>query len=171
MKQVAVLLAILVSLVCVAQNASPAPAAAKKYVPVTKFDPSRDAAKDIAEAVAEANRSGRNVLIDIGGTWCVWCTYFDRFFEENAPIRAYRDENFVVVKVNYSDKNKNEAVISKYGKAGGYPHVFILDRKGKLLHSQDTSKLEEGRGYSLSAVAKMLHDWAPSSNPTADAAK
>jgi len=168
MRRFAVVAVILFSIVCAAQTVTP-PASAKKFVPVTKFDPKRDAAKDIADAVAEANRTGKNVIIDIGGLWCVWCKYFDQFFDENVPLRDFRDQNYVVVKVNYSEENKNEKVISKYGKTPGYPHIFILDGKGKLLHSQDTSKLEQGKGYSMTAVATMLHNWAPSSNPTADA--
>ena len=165
MRRIVIVFLALFCIVTAAQN-SPSAASTSKYQPVIKFDPSRNAAKDVAAAVSEANRTGKNVLIDIGGTWCVWCTYFDRFFETNAPIRNFRDENFVMVKVNYSEENKNEAVISKYGKPGGYPHIFILDRKGKLLHSQDTSLLEEGRGYSLTAVAKMLKDWAPKTKET-----
>ncbi len=167
MRRFAVVAVIFVSLACAAQTAAP-PTSGKKFVPVTQFDPKRDAARDVAAAVAEAGRTGKNVIVDIGGAWCVWCTYFDRFFEENVQIRDFRDQNFVVVKVNFSKENKNEKVISSYGKVPGYPHLFILDGKGKLLYSQDTSKLEQGKGYSPAAVATMLHDWAPGSKPTAD---
>lgn len=135
--------------------------AAKKYTPVTEFDPARDAAKDVADAIAEAGRTGKNIMIDVGGKWCVWCTYFDRFFEANAPIRNFRDQNFLVVKVNYSQENKNEVFLSKYPKVNGYPHLFFLDKTGKLIHSQDTSQLEEGKGYNLTAIAKMLQENAP----------
>ncbi len=131
------------------------------YAPVMEYDPKRDATKDIAAAVKEAQRTNKNVLVEIGGKWCIWCGYLDKFFTENNTIRQYRDENFVMVKVNYSPENKNEAVISKYGKVPGYPHIFVLDATGKLLYSEDTSKLEQGRGYNLTAVAGFLKDWAP----------
>lgn len=137
------------------------PQASSVYVPVMEYDPKRDAAKDIAAAVKEAQRTHRNVLVEIGGKWCVWCGYFDKFFAENTTIRQYREENFVMVKVNYSPENKNEAVISKFGKVPGYPHIFVLDSTGKLLHSEDTSKLEQGRGYNLTAVASFLKEWSP----------
>jgi thioredoxin-related protein len=137
------------------------PQATSGYVPVTEYDPKRDAARDIAAAIKEAQRTNRNVMLEIGGKWCVWCGYLDKFFAANTTIRQYRDEKYVMVKINFSPENKNQAVISKYGKVAGYPHIFILDPNGKLLYSEDTSKLEQGRGYNLTAVAGFLRDWAP----------
>jgi hypothetical protein len=40
---------------------------------VPKFDPKRDAANDINDAVKEAKRTGRRVILDVGGEWCGWC--------------------------------------------------------------------------------------------------
>jgi thiol:disulfide interchange protein len=137
------------------------------YVPVKEYDPKRDANRDVANAVAEAKRTNKNVLVEIGGQWCVWCRYFDKFFADNSTHAQFRDENYIMVKVNFSPENKNEALISKYGKVPGYPHLFVLDKDGKLLHSQDTSKLEEGRGYNMTAVANFLKEWSPRSTNAA----
>jgi thioredoxin-related protein len=159
------------TLVAVGQTstaASKTTAAGSGYVPLKEYDPKRDAAKDVAEAVKEAQRTNKNVLLEIGGQWCVWCKYFDKFFADNSALAHYRDENFVMVKINFSPENKNEALISKYGKVPGYPHLFVLDKDGKLLYSQDTSKLEQGRGYNMTAVASFLKEWSPS---TTNAAK
>ena len=134
---------------------------AYSYKPVLEYDPKRDAAKDIKDALAEATRTDRNVLVEVGGKWCVWCGYLDKFFDQNATLRTFRDANYVMVKVNWSPENKNERLLLQYPKADGYPHLFVLDKSGKLLHSQDTSKLEEGRGYGLKAIATFLQDWAP----------
>lgn len=136
-------------------------ATASSFKPVLEYDPKRDAAKDIKDALAEATRTDRNVLVEVGGKWCVWCGYLDKFFDQNATLRNFRDANYVMVKVNWSPENKNEKLLSQYPKVEGYPHMFVLDKSGKLLHSQDTSKLEEGRGYGLKAVATFLQDWAP----------
>lgn len=43
----------------------------------------------------------------------------------------------------------------------GYPHLFVLDADGKLLHSQNTADLEEGRGYNEGVVLAFLAKWAP----------
>ena len=137
---------------------------APAYKPVTVYDPTRDASRDIAEAVAEASHSGRRVLLEIGGKWCKWCGFFDKFFDTNADMRELRDANFVMVKINFSPENENKEVIARYGKVEGYPHIFILGSDGKLLYSEDTSKLEEGHGYSKQAVQQFLAEWSPKNN-------
>ena len=133
-----------------------------KYVPVTIYDPKRDAETDIKEAVLEARRSGRRVLVDVGGEWCSWCHTLDRFFEQNPSLLEYREQNFVMLKINYSRENKNEKLLSRYPKIPGFPHFFILDEKGKLLRSQGTGELEEGRSYNLGKMLDFLKKWASS---------
>ena len=126
------------------------------------FDPTRDAAKDIELAIADAAKSGKRVLVDVGGNWCSWCHEMERYFEEHADLRALRDKNYITVKVNWSPENKNEAVLSKYPKISGYPHLFVLDEKGALLQSQDTGKLEDGKkSYDLDKFTTFLKEWAP----------
>jgi len=45
----------------------------KAFVGVTEFDPGRDASKDLDIAVIEAQRTGKYILLNIGGDWCTWC--------------------------------------------------------------------------------------------------
>lgn len=130
------------------------------WSPLEKFDEKRDAAADIRHAVAEAKRSGRRVLLDVGGEWCVWCHRLDSLFVKNPDLNEYLHANFVVVKVNWSKNNKNEEVLSKYPRVAGYPHLFVLDETGRLLHSQDTSELEEGKGHSREKMFAFLRTWA-----------
>ncbi len=146
------------------QDKAVAPAsstAMSAYAPVTEYDPARDASKDVAAAIHEAQRTNRNVLVEVGGKWCSWCRYLDKFFADHADILQYREANYVMVKVNFSPENKNETLISRYGTIPGYPHFFVLDGNGKLLQSQDTSKLEEGKGYNPDAMMEFLKKWAP----------
>ncbi len=125
-----------------------------------KFDPSRNPKSDLKNAIALAEATNKRIILDVGGEWCIWCHRLDKFFEENADIKNFMKENFVVVKVNYSPENKNEKFLSKYPKIPGYPHLFVLDKNGKFLHSQDTGKLESGKGYSKDSVMTFLNTWA-----------
>jgi len=125
------------------------------------YDPSRDAAADIQYAIAEAKKSNRNVLMEVGGEWCVWCHILEKYFDDNPDIRDLRDRNYVTIKVNFSQENKNEAVLSKYPEIPGYPHLFVLDEDGNLLHSQDTGQLEAGKSYDREKFAAFLERWAP----------
>jgi thiol:disulfide interchange protein len=126
------------------------------------FDPSRDAAKDLQAGIAEAARTGKRVLVDVGGNWCGWCHEMERFIDAHADLKALRDKNYVTAKVNYSPENENKAVLSKYPKIKGYPHLFVLDKDGALLHSQDTALLEDGKSsYVLEKFIAFLQQWAP----------
>ncbi|MFO7448198.1 MAG: thioredoxin family protein [Ignavibacteriaceae bacterium] len=126
-----------------------------------KFDPNRDAAKDIENAVVEAKKTGKRILLDVGGEWCSWCHLLDKFYINNKDINDFMHKNYVVVKVNFSPENENKEVLSKYPQIPGYPHYFVLDKDGKLLHSQGTGELEKGRGYDKDSVMKFLKKWAP----------
>lgn len=142
-------------------NSATAGGSASKYVPVHEYDPKRDPAKDVKDAIAEATLRNKRILVEVGGKWCSWCAYMDKFFEQNATMRDFRDSNFVTLKINWSPENKNEKFLSKYPKIGGYPHIFVLEKDGKLLHSQDSSQLEQAKGYSMQAMAKFLQEWSP----------
>lgn len=135
-------------------------AAAAQDLPA-KFDPSRDPAKDVAAAVAKAKADGKRVIVDVGGEWCSWCHILDRFIDANAEVAALRNRNYVWVKVNWSKENKNEAFLSRYPAIKGYPHLFVLDADGKLVHSQDTGELESGKSYDLAKMTAFLKKWAP----------
>jgi thiol:disulfide interchange protein len=142
--------------------AAPGAAAAGAQDLPLRFDPGRDAAKDVAAAVALAAGSGRHVLVDVGGEWCSWCHVMDRFFEGNAELTKLRDRNYVWVKVNWSKENPNAALLSRWPKVRGYPHLFVLDARGELLHSQDTGELEAGKSYDVAKFTAFLTRYAPS---------
>ncbi|HEV8588201.1 MAG TPA: thioredoxin family protein, partial [Pyrinomonadaceae bacterium] len=112
------------------------------------------------DATAEAKRSNRRVLLEVGGEWCSWCHTFDNFFEAHPDLVMLREKNFVTVKINFSEENPNKEVLARYAPIPGYPHVFVLDADGNLLHSQDTSALEEGKSYNLERLTTFLTYWA-----------
>ena len=126
-----------------------------------KFDPKKDAKADLDAAVAVAGKSGKHIILDIGGEWCGWCVYMDKFIFQNPALAKLRDDNYVWVKINYSEENENKAFLASYPEIDGYPHLMVLDETGKLIQSQDTSPLEEGEGYNLPRFTEFLKKWAP----------
>lgn len=125
-----------------------------------KFDPKRDAAKDIAAGLKRAQKENKRVILDVGGEWCGWCHKLDAMFHEDKEVAAMLKAKYVVVKVNFSPENENKEVLSKYPKINGYPHLFVLDKTGKLLHSQDTGLLETGDHHDHDKVMAFLTKWA-----------
>jgi thioredoxin-related protein len=126
-----------------------------------KFDPKRDPAADLAKAVVKATKENKRILLDVGGEWCSWCHKLDAFFKDDKDAAAILKASYVVVKVNFSPENKNEAFLSKYPAIKGYPHLFVLDKAGKLIHSQDTGELETGPKLDPAKVVPFLKKWAP----------
>ena len=124
-----------------------------------KFDPSRDAAADVRAAVDQARAQKKRVLVDVGGEWCIWCHILDKFVASHAEVKKLVDDHYVWVKVNWSPQNRNEALLAQWPKIKGYPHLFVLDDQGKLLHSQDTSELEAGKDYDEQKMLAFLRKY------------
>jgi hypothetical protein len=85
----------------------------------------------------------------------------DRFFAANPELAKLRDANFIVLRINFSKENQNQAFLSRWPKVAGYPHFFVLDANGRLLQSQNTSALEATKDYDPVAFRKFLLEWAP----------
>ena len=137
-------------------------AAASTYVPVHKFEPNRDAAADIQAAVAEAHRTGKRVIVDVGGDWCQYCHQMDQLFQQHPELLELRERNFITVAVYYSSDKKNEQALSRYPKVRGIPHYYVLDGSGSLLQSQHLSELRTGANYDPDKMKEFLTKWAPS---------
>ncbi|MES3003908.1 MAG: thioredoxin family protein [Pseudomonadota bacterium] len=125
-----------------------------------KFDPNRDAAKDVAAATAQAKAQGKRVMVDVGGEWCSWCHILDKFIDDNADVKSLVESKFVWVKVNWSLQNKNEALLAKWPKIKGYPHLIVLDANGKMLQSQNTGELEAEKSYDKAKMMAFLREAA-----------
>ena len=108
-----------------------------------KFDPKRDPKTDLEAAVARAARENKRIILDVGGEWCIWCKKMDYFFMTNPELDRLKEENYVWVKVNLSLENENKDFLGRYPEAPGYPHLYVLEKDGTLMHSQNTADLEE----------------------------
>lgn len=125
------------------------------------YDPTRDPARDLAAAVERAGREHKRILLEVGGEWCIWCHILDEFLTSHAELGKTLANDFVVVKVNFSKEQKNEAFLGRYPKVAGYPHLFVLEADGTLLHSQDTGELEAGKSYDEAKLAAFFARWVP----------
>lgn len=132
---------------------------------VDVYDPKRDPAADLKTTIKKAEAEGKRILVQVGGDWCGWCHLMNKYFHDNPKVAAALARDFLILKVNLSDENRNEPFLSKYPRAEGYPHVYVLESDGKFLHSQGTGVLEEGKGYSEARVLGFLSRWAPKKSP------
>lgn len=127
----------------------------------SKFDSTKNPFDDLKITIEKAQQSNKRIILDVGGEWCIWCHRIDAFINNNKEIKSLIEKYFVVLKINYSKENKNEEFLSKYPEVQGYPHFFVLDKNGKLLHSQNTGELEKDKDYDAEKFITFLKKWSP----------
>ena len=128
---------------------------------LSKFDPTRNPFDDLKTAVDIAKQTNKRVILDVGGEWCIWCHRIDAFMHNTKEIKFLLEENYIIVKINFSKENKNEKFLSQYPLIEGYPHFFVLESDGKLLHSQNTGDLEKDKDYDKEKFVAFLNKWKP----------
>ncbi len=125
----------------------------------TEYDPDRDPFKDGRNALKLAKQTDRKVMIEVGGNWCQWCHILDEFLENHPETKRILQENFVVMKVNVSDENRNEKFFSSMPEIDGYPHVYITDINGSIVFSDDLSSLVVNGDFSEKRFLEFLNRW------------
>ncbi len=121
-----------------------------------------DADAKVKELLVQAKAENKNIMIQVGGNWCVWCLRLNDFIQNTDELKSVVDNNYIYYHLNWSPKNKNEKFFAKYGNPGdkqGYPIFMVLNKKGKLIHVQETGSLEEGKGYSQEKVKAFFDTW------------
>lgn len=128
------------------------------------YDDQRDPFIDAKAAIALANQSNRNVLIEIGGNWCSWCHKIDAFLADNPDIYNALHQNFVLLKVSVSDVNENEKFMAGLPPVLGYPHMYISTGKGKVILSKDTAEFLHSGNYSRTAWLDFIEQFKAENN-------
>jgi len=125
------------------------------------YNPNANARADIDAAVARAKKGKKHVFVQVGGNWCSWCIAFHHLVDSTPALKTYLNTNYETVLVNYSQENKNEAVLASLNYPGrfGFPVFVILDGTGKVLHIENSAYLEEGKGHSAKKVTEFLQNW------------
>ncbi|MGA7521947.1 MAG: thioredoxin family protein [Acidobacteriaceae bacterium] len=128
------------------------------------FDPGADAAAQVREALAEASRQHKRVLLDFGGNWCGDCQILDYYFHQ-PPNAGLIDHNYIVVDIDVGHLDHNVAVANQYGVtlAHGVPALAIVDAQGHVLYSQNDGQFSSMGRVDPAAVTSLLQQWKASS--------
>lgn len=124
-----------------------------------KYDPTRNSFADFELAKKDAKASGKLILVEFGGDWCIWCHRIEKFMLSTPDINKGVNDVFVFLKVNVSDENKNEKFVNEFPAIKGYPFFVIADSNGVILESQNTGELEEGKSYSTDKFKAFIAKW------------
>ena len=131
------------------------------------YDEDADPMVQISDAVKKAGKEGKYVICQVGGNWCRWCLMFAEFITGDIEIKTLIDNEFEYIHVNYNPRQpKNEKTLKMLERLGnperfGFPVLVVLDNNGKVIHTQDSSFLEEGNGYNKTKVMRFFSNWTP----------
>ena len=131
-----------------------------------------DAERLLADALAQAERENKRVLVEETGAYCPWCVVLSRFLESQKEILA---PDYVTIKIDRSRFRNGQKVMSRLRtkKEGGIPWMAILDAKGKTLVTSDGPKGNigfPGEPAEIEYFLKMLTDTAQRFTPAQIAA-
>ena len=108
--------------------------------------------EQIDKALAKAKAENKNVIRD-------------------STISQVIDQNYVYIHVNYNPRKVDDEAHAQLTKAMlqrlnnpvrfGFPVFVVLDENGKVIHTQDSSFLEEGNGYNKEKVLRFFNCWTP----------
>jgi thioredoxin-related protein len=132
------------------------------------YNPDANVSAVISQGLVKAKAENKNLFLQVGGNWCPWCLKFHKLGSEDQDIKNLMSKSYIWILVNYSKENKNLAEMKKleFPQRFGFPVFVILDSNGKRIHTQNSSYLEEGEGYSKKKVIDFLTQWSPSAlNP------
>ncbi len=124
------------------------------------YDPERDPFEDGNYALQNAKETQRRVLIEVGGDWCTWCHVLEKFISTTSTVYSQLHDNFVVLKVNFSDTNENKLFLDGLPKITGYPHLFITENDGSIVYSGNIVQLLENGKYSKERFNYFLDEWS-----------
>jgi thiol-disulfide isomerase/thioredoxin len=131
-------------------------------VPDAPYDTKANADAEVAAAVARAKKSGKLVLIDLGGNWCADCRILAGLMEL-PEMQAFLKAHYEIVSVDVGRFDKNLQIPARYGitdRLEGVPSVLIATADGKLLDAGHTAALADARHMTPQALADWLAEWA-----------
>lgn len=125
--------------------------------------------EQIDKAVALAKSEGKHVICQVGGNWCPWCLRLIDHIDNDTLVNKKINENYIYIHVNYNPRKNTGSVSAKHAAAlmqrlgnpsrFGFPVLVVLDSDGRIIHTQDSSFLEEGKGYSSEKILRFLKNW------------
>lgn len=120
---------------------------------------------DIKEAVVQAAKENKRVILDFGADWCLDCHILDNAFHTNPDIYPLLEKNFIVVHIDIGrqDPPKNYDIAQKYHVPleKGVPALAVLDANGKLLYADKGGQFESARTMKAQTLIDFLEKWKP----------
>jgi uncharacterized GH25 family protein len=97
--------------------------------------PMPDAQKRLSDALAQARRENKRVLVEQSAAWCGWCHVLAKYLDKHRPLV---EKDYVWITIDPRFAHGQEIIKKLRPKAqGGIPWMVILDADGKPLITSD----------------------------------
>lgn len=152
------LLALFAVSTALAQDPTPAPAKpsppvrvlplggakpAVKQLDKPVYDEAADATKEVAAAVARAQKDNKRVLIQWGANWCGWCKWLAGTMKSDRKVARELRYEYEVVHIDVGKFDKHIDLAKSLGaEFKAIPYLTILDSSGKGIVQQNTEPFE-----------------------------
>ncbi len=134
------------------------------------YDEKADAHQQVAAAISEASRAGKNIVLVFGANWCPDCHALDAQMQK-PELAGLIKNNFVIVKIDVGRFDRNLDLAEKYDlplkrglmsllKRTGIPALAVLDPHGKLRYS-DGHGFADARNMSYESIRAFFDQWKP----------
>jgi len=130
-------------------------------LPPAGYDKTRDPSADLTAAIPQAQRENKRILLEVGGEWCVYCRLLNKVVHADERLVKRLEDDFIVIKVNFSDDVKNETFLARYPAIRSYPHLFVLETDGTFLLSETPDSFMDKDRYVADKILTFLEKWAP----------
>ncbi|MFZ1989172.1 MAG: thioredoxin family protein [Alphaproteobacteria bacterium] len=127
------------------------------------YDEKANANAAVDNALGRALKSGKRVMIDLGGNWCGDCIVLANLMRL-PEVKSFIDAHYEVAIVDVGRFDKNLQIPGRWGitkRLEGVPSVLIIDPvSGKLLDQGHIAALADARSMTPQSIADWLALWA-----------
>jgi thiol-disulfide isomerase/thioredoxin len=126
------------------------------------YDERANADAQVAEAFAKAKKTGKRVLIDLGGNWCGDCIVLANFMKL-PEMHRFMTAHYETVLVDVGRFDRNLQIPARFGftqRLKGVPMLLIATPGGKLVNRADVFANTDARNMTPRALADYLAKYA-----------
>jgi len=130
-------------------------------VPDAPYDEKANADAQVDAAIARAKKSGKRVMIDLGGNWCADCRIMAGLMEL-PEMERFLSAHYEIVSVDVGRFNRNLQIPARYGitqRLDGVPAFLVVTTDGKLVNTGRVSAIQDARHMTPQALADWLAQW------------
>jgi len=132
------------------------------------YHPGADVHAEIKQALLEASKAHKRVIVIFGANWCFDCHVLDAAFHR-PDLAVVLAQSYEVIHVDVGRGDKNQDLMEQYQvpMKRGIPGLAVLDGSGKLLFSQKNGEFENARNLGPEDLLEFLRKWKPPSGKSA----